>query len=76
MLFASHTAPKSDPCDLWLASCNEKCKAPPIFKVAKLKNCAYFAKKCFKPISGFESKMVDKIKSGTLMLLSTFILSK
>ena len=27
-----------------------------MFKVTKLKNCAYFAKKLFKPISVFESK--------------------
>ena len=59
-----------------LASCNEKCKATPIFKVTKFKNCAYFAKKRFKPISVFESKRVDKIKSGTFMFLSASILSK
>ena len=64
-LFALHSTPKSDRCVLWLASWNEKCKATPIFKVTKLKNYAYFAKKRFKPISAFESKMVDKIKSGT-----------
>ena len=46
-LFALHTAPKSDRCDLWLVSCNEKSKATPIFKVTKLKNCDYFAKKAF-----------------------------
>ena len=76
MLFALHTAPKSDRCDLWLVGCNEKCKATPIFKVTKFKNCAYFAKKRFKPISVFESKRVDKIRSGTFMFLSTSILSK
>ena len=45
-------------------------------KVTKFKNCAYFAKKRFKPISICESKRVDKIKSGTFMFLSTSILSK
>ena len=51
-------------------------RQPPLFKVTKSKNCAYFAKKRFKPISVFESKRVDKIKSGTFMFLSTSILSK
>ena len=30
---------------LWLASCNEKCKATPIIEVKKFKDCDYFAKK-------------------------------
>ena len=36
----------------WRAA-TKKCKATPIFKVTKFKNCAYFAKKRFKPISFF-----------------------
>ena len=51
-------------------------RQPPIFKVTNFKNCAYFAKKRFKPISVFESKRVEKIKSGIFMFLSTSILSK
>ena len=75
-LFALHTIPKSDRCGLWLASCNEKSKATSNFKVIEFQNCAYFAKKRFKPIFVYESKSVDKIKSDNLMFLSMFILSK
>ena len=70
------TAPMSDRYNLWLSSYNAKCEATPIFKVTKRKKCAYFAKKCIKPISFFECKKVDKIKSGIFMILPMFILSK
>ena len=60
--YLPYTALKSDRYD----------KPNPILKVTKFKNCAYFAKKCFKPISVFESNRVDKIKSGTSMFLSAF----
>ena len=51
-------------------------RQPPFLMSQSSKNCAYFAKKRFNSISVFESKRVDKIKSGTFMFLSAFILFK
>ena len=51
-------------------------RQPPFLMSQSSKNVPILRKKRFKPISVFESKRVDKIKSGTLMFLSTFILSK
>ena len=45
------------------------------FKATEFQNFTHFAEKSFKPISAFESKRVDKIKSGHFMFLSTFISS-
>ena len=41
----------------------------PIFKVTEFQNLKHYGEKSFKPISVFESKRVDKIKSGNFMFL-------
>ena len=52
-------------------------RQPPFLKSQRSKIVPILRKKRFKPISVFESKRVDKIKSsGTFMFLSTSILSK
>ena len=51
-------------------------RQPPFLKSQSSKIVPILRKKRFKPISVFESKRVDKIKSGTFMFLSTSILSK
>ena len=51
-------------------------RQPPFLKSRSSKIVPILRKKSFKPISVFESKMVDKSKSDTFMFLSTFILSK
>ena len=51
-------------------------RQPPYLKSQSLKIVPILRKKRFKPILVFDSKGVDKIKSGTLMFLSTSILSK
>ena len=51
-------------------------RQPQLLKSQRSKIVNILRKIRFKPISVFESKRVDKLKSGTLMFLSTFILSK
>ena len=51
-------------------------RQPPYLMSQSSKIVPILRKKRFKPISVLESKRVDKIKSGTFMFLSTFILSK
>ena len=59
----------------WRAA-TKNVRQPPLLKSQRSKIVTILRKKRFKPISVFESKRVDKLKSGTLMFLSTFILSK
>ena len=58
----------------WAASRNVR--QPPFLRSQSSKIVPIYRNKRFKPISGFGSKRGDKIKSGTFMFLSTFILSK
>ena len=51
-------------------------RQPPLLKSQSSKLVPILQKKLFKPISVFENKRVDKIKSGVFMFLSTSILSK
>ena len=51
-------------------------RQPPFLKSQSSKIVPTLRKKRFKPTSVLEKKIVDRIKSGTFMFLSTFILSK